>query len=139
MLLRFREVVGVGRVAIADANTNLYRWTASSRRDVTATYEALAPWLGKVKRSQFEQALNVARAAACVEEGMLGNEGFAWAAGLFDGEGSVCLGRHGTHDGYFVIEADVTQSGFERPEVLLRFQESWAWGRWSVRIPRRLR
>jgi hypothetical protein len=47
----------------------------------------------------------------------------AWAAGLFDGEGSTCLLDHGSHAGFFVGEMSVTQASQSGvPEVLERFR-----------------
>lgn len=46
----------------------------------------------------------------------------AWAAGLFDGEGSSYLLKHRTHPGYQVGELAVTQSSsVGSPDVLRRF------------------
>jgi hypothetical protein len=129
VLLRFREVVGVGRVAIGDADANLYRWTASSRGDVATTFEVLAPWLGIIKRRQFGRALNVNTAEEIGAEMRAADEELAWAAGLFDGEGSVYLLRHRTHDGYLYVEAALTQSGLVLPEVLTRFEHAVGYGR----------
>jgi hypothetical protein len=129
VLLRFQDIVGVGRVSLADAKTNLYRWTVSSRSGVTATYEALRPWLGGVKHAQLVHALGIPAGGPFVRFDS-GDESthVAWAAGLFDGEGSVYLLRHRTHAGYFVVEAAVTQSGFKLPQVLARFQEVAGFG-----------
>jgi hypothetical protein len=46
----------------------------------------------------------------------------AWAAGLFDGEGSSYLLKHRTHPGYLVGELAVTQSSpVGSPDILRRF------------------
>jgi len=47
---------------------------------------------------------------------------WAWAAGLYDGEGCSALLRHRTHEGYLTPELSVTQSSsVGSPEVLTRF------------------
>src|SRR2546425_6115973 len=64
-------------------------------------------------------------------------EDFAWAAGLFDGEGSTTTG--GDNDYVYVV---VPQSGLGRdpPQVLIRFQKIVGTGRITgpVMRPRRL-
>ena len=123
MLLRFRAAVAVGRIGgpkRQDGKIDLYHWVASSGGDVVRTFEALSPWLGAVKRAQFVEAVGplVARdcAPTCDEE-------LAWAAGLFDGDGSTCLLRHRTHEGYRTCEMSITQtSRAGMPEVLTRFR-----------------
>jgi hypothetical protein len=96
---------------------------------VTTTFETLWPWLGRIKYAQFVNALSLGTERTFAHAGVWdGSTDAAWAAGLFDGEGSVYLLHHGTHAGYFLIEAAVTQSGFELPEVLTRFQKVAAFG-----------
>ncbi len=130
VLLRFRNTVAVGRVTGPYVNRHgnlpLYRWTASSRRDVLASYERLAPWLGLVKTVQFSAALGIARSAPV----RVAMTELAWAAGFFDGEGSVYLDKHRSHAGYFVVSARVTQGNQAGvPEVLVRFREALGLGR----------
>jgi hypothetical protein len=74
-----------------------------------------------VKRRQFERVLSLPEEASTAV--MSVEEGIAWAAGLFDGEGSVYLAKHRTHVGYFRLEAAITQSDpTGQPEVLTRFR-----------------
>lgn len=80
----------------------------------------VAPWLGDVKQTQLAQALG--RPVLRSMRPDHGREWRAWAAGLYDGEGSLYLLDHRTHDGYRTAEMAVTQSsGVTTPEVLKRF------------------
>lgn len=119
VLTRFRDAVGVGRVAgpkIEEGRRDLYRWVARSYGDVRRTGHLIGPWLSADKRAQF-------RAAVGLTFPLTPLASYAWAAGLFDAEGSVSLGRHRTHARYEVIDASVTQVGpGVVPEELLRFQ-----------------
>ena len=122
VLERFQAAVGVGRLgcpARQPGKIDLYRWVASSRADVTAVYDALRPWLGEVKRAQFCRALGVEDRPS---DGSDADEQLAWAAGLFDGDGSTCLARHRTHEGHVKADVSITQaSSCGLPEVLRRF------------------
>src|SRR6266508_3156220 len=60
VLVRFRRVVGCGRIhgpVREDGHQDLYYWDATSRGDVQAVAKAIWPWLGDVKRAEFETAL----------------------------------------------------------------------------------
>ena len=47
---------------------------------------------------------------------------FAWAAGLFDAEGSTSLSDHRSHEGHKMVEASITQgSKGDMPDELTRF------------------
>lgn len=117
VLVRFRDAVGVGRVAgpkIEKGRQDLYWWVASSRGEMTRVGALIGPWLSSEKRGQFINAVGVTFDASPINS-------FAWVAGLFDAEGSVSLGDHGSHAGYKVIEAAITQGGQESiPEELRR-------------------
>jgi len=107
VLLRFQAAVGVGRVAgpkITDGRQPLYWWVATSRRDVARAGALMGPWLSGQKRAQFETAVGTSIARAPISCA-------AWAAGLFDAEGSTSLSDHRSHAGYKCAEASVTQSG----------------------------
>lgn len=125
VLLRFRTAVGVGRVRgpkLEEGREPLYSWVASRRGDVARVYELLVPWLGEVKRAEFYAALGLHGDAADAGHQCSELEEIGWAAGVFDGEGSVYLAKHQSHAGYFTLEAAVTQSGIEGvPELLARF------------------
>lgn len=123
VLTRFRNAVGVGRVRgpkREDGKVDLYHWVASSRSDVARTFEALSPWLGPVKRAQFVDAVGDLAVPRPVPSR---DEELAWAAGLFDGDGSTCFERHKTRADYRRADMAVTQtSRTGTPEVLTRFQ-----------------
>ena len=56
VLMRFHDVVGVGRVAgpkIEEGRQPLYWWVASSRRDVERTGSLIGPWLSHEKRDKM--------------------------------------------------------------------------------------
>lgn len=79
----------------------------------------VAPWLGEVKLTQLTQTLGRPALRSMVPDQR--QEWKAWAAGLYDGEGSLYLLDHRTHDGYRTAEMAVTQSsGATTPEVLQR-------------------
>src|SRR5919204_5126452 len=128
VLLRFLGAVGVGRIggpALAEGREPLYHWVASSRDDVLAVFEALAPWIAAVKRKAFEDALGVVGPAS-EWDGAAVEEKLAWAAGLFDGEGWTGTYAHRSHPGYLVAEIGVTQDGgtsATMPHVLARFHD----------------
>lgn len=128
VLTRFRHAVGgVGSVGPCYSRPGakpLYRWCVSSRGDVRAVYERIGPWLGEVKRAEFRDSLFISAQDETVVA-RSSDEEVAWAAGLFDGEGSTMLMPHRTHAGYFIGEAAVTQSGARGiPEVLTRFRNA---------------
>ncbi len=118
VLTRFRDAVGVGRVAgpkIQAGRQDLYWWVASSRRDVVRTGQLIGPWLSSEKRGQF-------RAAGGLVFGAMPADCFAWAAGLFDAEGSTSLSDHRSHAGYKYVEASITQGcDHAIPQELVRF------------------
>jgi len=124
-LIRFREAVGVGRVLgpkIVEGREPLYWWVASSRGDVRTTGESIGPWLSSQKRAQFMRAVGLH-----VDRPPLSS--FAWAAGLFDAEGSTSLSDRSARAGYKAIESAVTQGGAVIPEELVRFMDCVALGR----------
>jgi hypothetical protein len=119
-LVRFRDAVRVGSVAgpkIEEGRKPLYWWVASSRADVVRTGESIGPWLSCQKRGQFEAAVGLTFAYAPASS-------VAWAAGLFDAEGSTSLSDHRSHAGYKYAEASITQNGgLSTPDELVRFAQ----------------
>ena len=126
VLVRFRDAVGVGRIGgpkIEEGRQPLYSWVASSRADVTTTGRLIGPWLSQQKRAQFARAVGVRFDAQPIDS-------LAWAAGLFDAEGSTSLSDHRSHAGYKVIEAAVTQgSATGPPDELVRLRGVLGLGR----------
>lgn len=129
VLTRFQAAVSVGHVGgpqRAPGKVDLYRWVASSRGDVRQTYDVLSPWLGAVKASQFASAVGQ---AALPNNAPTPDEMLAWAAGLFDGDGSTCFERHRTRSDYRRADMAVTQTSRTGvPEVLIRFHSTVAVG-----------
>jgi hypothetical protein len=113
---------GLGRIGgpyREEGRIDLYRWEVSSRGDVELLHHLLAPWLGEVKLQQFAQALE--RHTASSRGATRSDEWQAWAAGLYDGEGSAYLLDHRSHVGYRIGEIAMTQCGTGiAPEVLRR-------------------
>jgi hypothetical protein len=125
VLVRFQAALGgLGRIGgpyVEEGRQDLYRWIVSSRCDVELLHHLLMPWLGQVKLLAFSAALE--RSSARSRPAIANDEWRAWAAGLWDGEGSVYLLDHRTHEGYRIPEMCVTQSSAGgAPEVLARFQ-----------------
>ncbi|MEO8632670.1 MAG: hypothetical protein ABI466_04870 [Chloroflexota bacterium] len=111
MLLKFRRLVGVGRLkgpSVKEGKQDLFWWEASSRPDVARVAELIGPWLCPTKRAQFERALGRVLAPAISPSASW--EELAWAGGFFDGEGSTYLEKHRTHAAYFVPRLYVPQS-----------------------------
>jgi hypothetical protein len=126
VLVRFRDAVGVGRIAgpkIEEGRQPLYSWVASSRGDVTRTGSLIGPWLSHQKRHQLTDAVGLRFTATPIDSR-------AWAAGLFDAEGSVSLCEHRSHAGYKIIDGAVTQGGADGvPMELERFHRLVGVGR----------
>jgi len=125
VLLRFQRTVGgLGRIGgpyVKEGRVDLYWWEISSRGDVELLHHFLLPWLGEVKLREFGLALDRPSAASRVTGAT--DQWRAWAAGLYDGEGSTYLLDHRSHEGYRIGEARVTQTSRDgRPEVLERFE-----------------
>jgi hypothetical protein len=124
VLLRFQTALGgLGRLGgpyLEEGRQDLYRWEVSSRGDVELLHHLLLPWLGEVKLLELGAAL--ARTSARSRLAIANDEWRAWAAGLYDGEGSTYLTNHRTHLGYRTAEARITQGSVGgSPEVLRRF------------------
>ena len=124
VLLRFQAALdGVGAIGPyrKPERQDLCSWTVSKRGDVILVLRLLQSWLGSVKLLQLATATDETVPAAA-EPAAKNDLWRAWAAGLFDGEGSSYLLKHRTHPGYLVGELAVTQSSLVgSPEVLRRF------------------
>jgi hypothetical protein len=139
VLVKFQRIVGVGRLkgpVILEARQPLYYWEATSRPDLTQVVERIGPWLCPVKRVEFERTLGAPLLPVRWPGSM--SEELAWAGGFFDGEGSTCLDKHRTHDGFFAPVIHVPQAAEIgiAPE-LLRFRDAIGVGNISgVRRPK---
>lgn len=132
-LVRFRSAVELGDIKgpdLKEGREPLFRWVVSRRIEAERLRDLLAPWLGEVKREQFASVLGLTSHSHRWDDLPLA-EHAAWAAGLWDGEGSVCLLKHRSHSGHFVAEASITQSSATgRPEVLRRVSLLSSGGYW---------
>jgi hypothetical protein len=139
VLTKFQRIVGVGRIkgpVIVEGRQPLYYWEATSRPDLTQVVDRIGPWLCLVKRAEFERTLG-GPLPAQVWPGSVSEE-LAWAGGFFDGEGSACLDKHRTHEGFFapVIYVPQAAEAGTAPE-LLRFRAAIGVGNISgVRRPK---
>jgi hypothetical protein len=91
LLHRFQAAVGgVGRIH-GPARGYLYQWHSKRHVVVDSVSELLWPWLSDAKRSQLERAaFEVGRTAPRVGRARWSaEENAAWAAGFFDGEGTI--------------------------------------------------
>jgi hypothetical protein len=124
VLVRFQRALGglgtIGGPKVEEARIDLYRWDVSSRGDVELLHHFLLPWLGEVKLLALATALE--RETARSRQAIASDDWRAWAAGVWDGEGSAYLLDHRSHAGYKIGELAITQSGVGRaPEILRRF------------------
>ncbi len=124
VLNKFQRIVTVGRLkgpVISEGKQPLFYWEATSRPDVTRVADLIGPWLGVVKRAEFERTLR-SHLSAIAWPGSSSEE-LAWAAGFFDGEGSTYLLKHRTHLERQTPAVEVPQSGWDGvPAVLVRFR-----------------
>ena len=126
VLTKFQRIVGVGRIhgpVIVEDRQPLYYWEATSRPDLRQVVDRIGPWLCPVKRAEFERTLGGPLPAQAWPGSM--SEELAWAGGFFDGEGSTCLDKHRTHEGFFAPVIYVPQAAEigTAPE-LLRFRDA---------------
>lgn len=123
VLVRFRDVVGVGSIARPTANRPRHWAWVSSGSSVSSVMGQLWPWLGDVKRTQYLVA------AACrLDVGFASADSPiatpAWAAGFFDAEGYIgaVRVRRVRSETYIRPRASVEQRSLHCvPEVLIRF------------------
>ncbi len=121
VLIRFGVIVGEGNIT-GPYRGYLFYWKTTQKAAIDRVAATLWPYLSAAKRSQFEAmtlaagrpmpAMPRSRRAVVTET--------AWAAGLFDGEGSVV--RSGTSRAPS-ITLEISQASAEGiPDVLERFQ-----------------
>jgi hypothetical protein len=155
VLLRFhRAIGGLGRVSNPyfdrRSGTYLFQWRTDNFEEIQAVVALLWSHLGPVKRSQASRALmgyvqhhassrirqrrpkkprrlQLEISADPVDSAQLV---LAWAAGLFDAEGSTEIHlRRRSGDVFFALRSKVSQCDANGiPEVLLRFQTALSSG-----------
>jgi hypothetical protein len=122
LLFRFRAAVGEVGLIHGPSRGTLYQWHSRRHVVVDAVTELLWPWLGEVKRAQLQ------RAAAEVGRGVpidssrrwSPKETAAWAAGFFDGEGTI--GVYGDARRPHITMEIAQASASTVPDTLDRFQ-----------------
>ena len=131
LLFRFRAAVGGIGLIHGPARGSLYQWHSKRHLVVEAVSELIWPWIGEVKRDQLRAAaIQVGRSAPPYGDADWSPaERAAWAAGFFDGEGTV--GAYGD-PAYPVPSMSISQaSAGDVPQALLRFREFVGAGRIS--------
>ena len=128
---RFCNAVGgMGCKLRVPARGYLFYWYSHRHDVVRAVGMLLWPWLGADKRDEFESVMRLADGhwlEPLAPVAVSSMEELAWAAGLFDGEGSVTTSRSARSR---TIEACLPQSAAAGiPNVLERFQRAVARGR----------
>jgi hypothetical protein len=125
VLTRFRAaVLGVGNIT-GPYRGYLYYWQTSRKDALDQIAALLWPYLGAEKRLQYEAASSLARRShpLAIEPSSESREiQLAWAAGFFDGEGTVAADKDPHTGRYRAINMEIPQSSAEGiPDVLLRF------------------
>jgi hypothetical protein len=127
VLTRFKSaVLNLGNIT-GPYRGYLYYWKTSRKDALDQIANLLWSYLGQAKRSQFEAARTLAR-----HDGTMQGDPFsgtreiqlAWAAGFFDGEGTVGADQDPRTGRYRAINMEIPQSSANGvPDVLVRFRE----------------
>jgi hypothetical protein len=122
LLFRFRAAVGEVGLIHGPARGSLYQWHSKRHVVVDAVSELLWPWIGEIKRAQLRKAaLETGRPAPRGEPpAWTMSEEAAWAAGFFDGEGTVTIEGHPRRPAVTMSIPQASVAGV--PETLERFQ-----------------
>jgi hypothetical protein len=123
LLFRFRAAVGEVGLIHGPARGSLYQWHSKRHVVVDAVSELLWPWMGELKRAQLRKAASeVGRTVPCdVSECWSASEQAAWAAGFFDGEGTVLVEGDPRRPAVTMSIPQASASGV--PETLERFRD----------------
>ena len=127
VLTRFRAaVLGLGNIT-GPYREYLYYWKTTRKDALDQIAAVLWPYLGEEKRVQFEMASSLVGRSRpfAVDRFTEAREiEFAWAAGLFDGEGTVAADKDPRTGRYRAINMEIPQSSPDgTPEVLVRFRK----------------
>jgi len=122
LLYRFQAAVGGIGLIHGPARGYLYQWHSKRHVVVDAVSELLWPWLSDAKREQLRRAsAEVGRSTPTVPDAPWSRDELAaWAAGFFDGEGSI--GVYGDPRSPAVSMSLPQASLAGVPETLQRFQ-----------------
>ncbi|MDP9245683.1 MAG: hypothetical protein M3O64_03435 [Chloroflexota bacterium] len=121
LLFRFRAAVGGLGLIHGPARGSRYQWHTKSHPILESVTEVMWPWLGTAKRAQLSRAAaEVGRVVPAFRDAQWSpKEGAAWAAGFFDGEGSVGVIGDPRRTSVWMELPQASASGI--PEVLARF------------------
>ena len=140
VLLGFKGAVGgVGNIT-GPYSGYLFYWKTTQIRAIDSIATALWPFLGQGKREQFLLASSLVGRAFALDlaapRSHCGDTERAWAAGFFDGEGSVSVGGSSfERPAYRQPSMEIPQSSAHGvPDSLVRFQA--AVGAGSITGPR---
>jgi len=122
LLRRFQAIVGGVGLIHGPSRGYLYQWHTKRHGVVDEVSDLLWPWLSEGKRSQLRRAASeVGRAApAAADASWSDDELAAWAAGFFDGEGSI--GVYGDSRRPHVSMSLPQASDAGAPDTLARFR-----------------
>ena len=129
LLFRFQGIVGGTGLIHGPSRGSLYQWHSKRNVVVDAVSELLWPWLSEAKRSQLRRAASeVGRPSPDVPDAQWSRDQLvAWAAGFFDGEGSV--GVYGRRHAVLMYLPQSSEAGV--PDTLIRFRSATGAGRIS--------
>lgn len=123
VLIRFRDAIGHGNVT-GPYRGYLYYWKTTRRDAIAEVATALWPYLSREKRTQLTLATVGAGGDPVVSLESIRSPDTerAWAAGLFDAEGSIFLRTNPR--GRRWLELELPQSSIDGiPETLARFHD----------------
>jgi hypothetical protein len=123
VLVRFREIVGEGNVT-GPYGGDLYYWKTTRKDAVDDIARALWPYLSAEKRMQFLAMTERSGRSFLVDAGAVRKAAteHPWAAGLFDGEGSVWETKKPAYPRWRGLAMELPQSSLAGiPETLTRF------------------
>lgn len=137
VLTRFRRILGGHGNITGPYRGYLYYWKTTRAGLIDEIAASLWPFLCDEKRTQYTEATRLVRRVAPLVTpfGGSGDVALAWAAGFFDGEGTVSISaRKGGRPAYRSISMEIPQSSANgTPEALDRFRSIV--GRGSVTGP----
>jgi hypothetical protein len=122
LLFRFRAAVGEVGLIHRASRGSLYQWHSRRHVVVDADSELLWPWMGELKRAQLRRAASEVGRRAPIDSSTMWStdESAAWAAGFFDGEGTI--GVYGDPR-WPQARMEIAQaSAFTAPDTLDRFR-----------------
>ena len=122
LLLRFRSAVGDIGLIHGPSRGRLYQWHSRKHGVVDTVGGLLWPWLGEQKRAQFARAAaEVHRTPPATADAQWSEDELAaWAAGFFDGEGTVGVYGDAQHPYVSMSLPQAARSGV--PSTLERFR-----------------